>query len=149
MARMRSHFIAAAGLTILDMPSGRVVATFPLEDFPYPGLNAHEGRFSISSITEIDPATGRKLRRIKSPRDESNDHLALGRDMWFTGRRDLVRVDLDLAREVDRYRLVDRDYPNGLVGLAAGAGSLWVASKERVRCCASTPRTGTSRRGSP
>jgi DNA-binding SARP family transcriptional activator/ABC-type transport system substrate-binding protein len=120
------------GLTILDMPSGRVVESFPLEDFPYPGLNARDGRFSISSIgiTEIDPATGRKLRRINSPLDESNHHLALGRDIWFTGRRDLVRVDLELGREVDRYRLVDRDYPMGLVGMAAGAGSLWVASKE-------------------
>jgi DNA-binding SARP family transcriptional activator len=120
------------GLTILDMPSGRVVASFPLEDFPYPGLNAHDGRFSISSIgiTEIDPATGRKLRRVNSPLDESNHHLALGRDIWFTGRRDLVRVDRQLGREVDRYRLVDREYPNGLVGLAAGAGSLWAASKE-------------------
>jgi DNA-binding SARP family transcriptional activator/ABC-type oligopeptide transport system substrate-binding subunit/streptogramin lyase len=120
------------GLTILDMPSGRVVATFPLEDFPFPGLNAQNGRFSIASvgITEIDPATGRKLRRIRSPLDESNNALALGRDMWFTGRRDLVRVDPDLSREVDRYRFVDRDYPMGLVGLAAGAGSLWVASKE-------------------
>jgi DNA-binding SARP family transcriptional activator len=133
------------GLTILDMPSGRVVATFPLEDFPYPGLNAHEGRFSISSfgITEIDPATGRKVRRINSPfADESNDHLAVGRDMWFTGRRDLVRVDLDLAREVDRYRLVDRDYPNGLVGLAAGAGSLWVASREAGEVLRVDPANG-------
>jgi DNA-binding SARP family transcriptional activator/ABC-type transport system substrate-binding protein len=133
------------GLTILDMPSGRVVATFPLEDFPYPGLNAHDGRFSISSfgITEIDPATGRKLRRINSPfADESNHHLALGRDMWFTGRRDLVRVDLDLAREVDRYRLVDDDYPNGLVGLAAGAGSLWAASKEAGEVLRVDPANG-------
>jgi DNA-binding SARP family transcriptional activator len=128
----RSFASLPPGLTILDMPSGRVVATFPLEDFPFPGLNAQNGRFSIASvgITEIDPATGRKLRRIRSPLDESNYALALGRDMWFTGRRDLVRVDPDLGREVDRYRLVDRDYPMGLVGLAAGAGSLWVASKE-------------------
>jgi DNA-binding SARP family transcriptional activator/ABC-type transport system substrate-binding protein len=133
------------GLTILDMPSGRVIATFPLEDFPYPGLNAHDGRFSISSfgITEIDPATGRKVRRINSPfADESNDHLALGRDMWFTGRRDLVRVDLELAREVDRYRLVDREHPNGLVGLAAGAGSLWVASKEAGEVLRVDPANG-------
>ena len=133
------------GLTILDMPSGRVVATFPLEDFPYPGLNAHEGRFSISSfgITEIDPATGRKVQRINSPfADESNDHLAVGRSMWFTGRRDLVRVDLELGREVDRYRLLDRDYPNGLVGLAAGAGSLWVASKEAGEVLRVDPANG-------
>jgi DNA-binding SARP family transcriptional activator len=132
------------GLTILDMPSGRVVATFPLEDFPYPGLNAQNGRFSIGSIgiTEIDPATGRKLRRIESPLDESNHALALGRDMWFTGRRDLVRVDPDLGREVDRYRLVDRDYPTGLVGLAAGAGSLWVASKEAGEVLRVDPANG-------
>jgi DNA-binding SARP family transcriptional activator/ABC-type transport system substrate-binding protein len=132
------------GLTILDMPSGRVVASFPLEDFPYPGLNAHDDRFSISSIgiTEIDPATGRKLRRINSPLDESNHHLALGRDIWFTGRRDLVRVDRELGREVDRYRLVDREYPNGLVGLAAGAGSLWVASKEAGEVLRVDPANG-------
>ena len=132
------------GLTILDMPSGRVVASFALEDFPYPGLNAHDGRFSISSIgiTEIDPATGRKLRRINSPLDESNHHLALGRDIWFTGRRDLVRVDRELGREVDRYRLVDREYPNGLVGLAAGAGSLWVASKEAGEVLRVDPANG-------
>jgi DNA-binding SARP family transcriptional activator/ABC-type transport system substrate-binding protein len=132
------------GLTILDMPSGRVVATFPLEDFPFPGLNAQNGRFSIGSIgiTEIDPATGRKLRRINSPLAESNHALALGRDMWFTGRRDLVRVDPDLGREVDRYRLVDRDYPMGLVGLAAGAGSLWVASKEAGEVLRVDPANG-------
>jgi len=120
------------GLTILEMPSGRVVARFRLEDFPYPGLDARNGRFTIGSfgITEIDPATGRKLRRINSPLDEPNHALAVGRDMWFTGRRDLVRVDVQLGREVDRYRLVDREYPSGLVGLAAGAGSIWVASKE-------------------
>src|SRR5215204_1595133 len=120
------------GLTILEMPSGRVVARFRLEDFPYPGLNARNGRFTIGSfgITEIDPATGKKLRRINSPLDEPNHALAVGRDMWFTGRRDLVRVDVQLGREVDRYRLVDREYPSGLVGLAAGAGSIWVASKE-------------------
>jgi DNA-binding SARP family transcriptional activator len=132
------------GLTILDMPSGRVVATFPLEDFPYPGLDAQGGRFTIGSIgiTEIDPATGRKLRRINSPLDESNHALALGRDMWFTGRRDLVRVDLKLGREVDRYRLVDRDFPSGLVGLAAGAGSLWVASKEAGEVLRVNPANG-------
>ena len=131
-------------LTILDMPSGRVVARFPLEDFPYPGLNAHAGRFSIGSvgITEIDPATGRKLRRINSPLDETNHALALGRDMWFTGRRDLVRVDLHLGREVDRYRLVDREYPSGLVGLATGAGSLWVASKEAGEVLRVNPANG-------
>jgi DNA-binding SARP family transcriptional activator/ABC-type transport system substrate-binding protein len=141
----RSFASLPPGLTILDMPSGRVVATFPLEDFPYPGLNAHDGRFSISSfgITEIDPATGRKLRRINSPfGDESNDHLARGRDMWFTGRQDLVRVDLDSAREVDRYRLVDDEYPFGLVGLAAGAGSLWVASKEAGEVLRVDPTNG-------
>jgi DNA-binding SARP family transcriptional activator len=132
------------GLTILDMPGGRVVATFPLEDFPYPGLNAQDGRFSIGSvgITEIDPATGRKVQRINSPLDESNHALALGRDMWFTGRRDLVRVDPDLGREVDRYRLVDREYPMGLVGLAAGAGSLWVASKEAGEVLRVDPANG-------
>ena len=132
------------GLTILEMPSGRVVATFPLEDFPYPGLNAQHGRFTIGSvgITEIDPATGRKLRRINSPLDEFNHALALGRDMWFTGRRDLVRVDLHLGREVERYRLVDRDYPFGLVGLAAGAGSLWVASKEAGEVLRVNPANG-------
>ncbi len=132
------------GLTILDMPSGRVVATFPLEDFPFPGLGAQHGRFLIASvgITEIDPATGRKLRRINSPLDESNHALALGRDMWFTGRRDLVRVDLNLGREVDRYRLVDHEYPSGLVGLAAGAGSLWVASKEAGEVLRVNPANG-------
>ena len=133
------------GLTILDMPSGRVIERFPLEDFPYPGLNAHEGRFSISSfgITEIDPATGRKVRRINSPSaDESNAHLALGRSEWFTGRHDLVRVDRELFREVDRYRLVDKEYPNGLVGLAAGANSLWVASKEAGQVLRVNPANG-------
>jgi DNA-binding SARP family transcriptional activator/ABC-type transport system substrate-binding protein len=140
----RSFESLPPGLTILDMPSGRVVATFPLEDFPYPGLSAQDGRFTIGSvgITEIDPATGRKLRRTNSPLDQSNDALALGRDMWFTGRRDLVRVDPDLGREVDRYRLVDRDYPNGLVGLAAGAGSLWVASKEAGEVLRVNPANG-------
>jgi DNA-binding SARP family transcriptional activator/ABC-type transport system substrate-binding protein len=131
-------------LTILDMPSGRVVATFPLEDFPYPGLEAQHGRFLIASvgITEIDPATGRKLRSVNSPLDQFNDALASGRDMWFTGRRDLVRFDPKLGREVERYRLVNREYPNGLVGLAAGAGSLWVASKEAGEVLRVNPANG-------
>ena len=140
----RSFASLPPGLTILDMSSGRVVATFPLEDFPFPGLGARHGRFLIASvgITEIDPATGRKLRRINSPLDEFNHALALGRDMWFTGRRDLVRVDLELGREVERYRLVDREYPSGLVGLAAGAGSLWVASKEAGEVLRVNPANG-------
>ena len=52
-----------------------------------------------------------------------------------------MRVDPDLGREVDR-RLVDRDYPMGLVGLAAGAGSLWVASKEAGEVLRVDPANG-------
>ena len=61
--------------------------------------------------------------------------------MWFTGRRISCGSTRTWA-EVDRYRLVDRDYPMGLVGMAAGAGSLWVASKEAGEVLRVDPANG-------
>src|SRR4029450_2079327 len=62
--------------------------------------------------------------------------------MWFTGRRDLVRFDPKLGREVERYRLVNREHPTGLVGLAAGAGSPWAGGEEAGEVVRVNPANG-------
>ena len=58
------------------------------------------------SAVQIDPDSGEILRRVGSPfSGDIGWFLPEGRDLWFTGSRELVRVDVEQGRAVDRFVL--------------------------------------------
>jgi DNA-binding SARP family transcriptional activator/ABC-type oligopeptide transport system substrate-binding subunit len=135
---------AGPGTVLIDLASGKVTTSIPLSRLAvsaYP-LFA-DGHFWVhnffpNSFVEIDPKTGRILRQVNPPPwpvDVSAESETLtpfavqGNTLWVGSGHDLVKVDIDRGRVVERFRL--DDYVGGGSGLAegvaVGGGSVWVS----------------------
>ena len=137
------------GVVLLDMQKHRLIKEWPGRYFNYPWAFAGDGHFWMASFnkpgTEIDPRTGRFLRQFLPP-DGADLALPRGNNIWFTTPSGLVEYDLRVHQEspvVNTYRIVHGTPRFGLVGIAYGAGSLWVASHEENEIVRVDPSTGT------
>jgi DNA-binding SARP family transcriptional activator len=134
-------------IVLLDMQKQKVIAQWPYRDFQYPWVTTGNGHFWLASITapgtEIDPRTGRFLRRFFPPlATGTNLALPRGRSIWFTTVAGLIRYDLGVDQETARYRIVRGTHRFGLNGIAYGAGSIWVTSPEENEVIRVNPATG-------
>jgi ABC-type oligopeptide transport system substrate-binding subunit/class 3 adenylate cyclase/streptogramin lyase len=136
------------GVAILDAESGDVVAEIPV----------HEGREAIYadgsfwilelepiSFTQIDAESRTVVKEIASPVSNVGYFAVDGNDLWVTDYAGptLVKVDVRLGREVDRFRLSsDRRDASPTVGVVVGAGSVWVTRPDVGEILRLNPRTG-------
>jgi DNA-binding SARP family transcriptional activator/ABC-type oligopeptide transport system substrate-binding subunit len=138
----------APGLAIVDLRSGQLVAQIPRSAIKFPAeAITGNGSFWVwnldgYSMVRIDPKNGRILGHFGSPfGGDAGWYLVDGRSLWFAGSR-LVRMDIADGREADRYRLTDDPRDDGLVTLARGDGSLWVARWRAGELLRVDPATG-------
>jgi len=134
-------------IVLLDTRNGKVIAQWPYRDYRFPWVTTGNGKFWLASFTngftEVDPRSGRILRRLLPPfGNATNLALPVGHSIWFTGRVGLARYDLRSNRVVARFTPFHPRQGFGLYGIARGAGSLWVASVEQNEVLRVNPRTG-------
>jgi DNA-binding SARP family transcriptional activator/ABC-type transport system substrate-binding protein len=131
------------GTVLIDLSTGEQIESIPLSRLPvsaYPVFA--DGHFWVNNwspfeYVEIDARSGAILRSISPPaRDPdvqeeggSITPFAVGSDaLWVSSADDLVKMDIGLGREVDRFRLDALGEGSGLAeGVAVGAGSVWVS----------------------
>jgi DNA-binding SARP family transcriptional activator/ABC-type transport system substrate-binding protein len=131
------------GTVLIDLSTGDQIESISLSRLPvsaYPVFA--DGHFWVNNwspfeYVEIDARTGAILRSINPPaRDPNVDEEAgsitpfavEGDVLWVTSAHDLVKMDIGLGREVDRFRLDALGKGSGLAeGVAVGAGSVWVS----------------------
>jgi DNA-binding SARP family transcriptional activator/antitoxin (DNA-binding transcriptional repressor) of toxin-antitoxin stability system len=123
-----------AGVAIIATNDGSLVAHISTAEIPEPVEavtgNGHFWVWGLHpfQLVEIDPQNGRILRHVGSPfAGDATWYLPDGRDVWFTRSLELVRVDAEEGRAVDRYILTRTPTENGLAGVSRCFGSLWVA----------------------
>jgi DNA-binding SARP family transcriptional activator len=134
------------GVALLDAKTGRLIAQIGTSTIQTPvGVIGGSHSFWVwnvdpFSLIQIEPSSGRIVRRITSPfGSDVGGYLPIGRNVWFTGKRGLVKVDTGQGREVARYAL---SHGAALNGLARGAGSLWVANHDDNVVLRVDPTTG-------
>jgi DNA-binding SARP family transcriptional activator/ABC-type oligopeptide transport system substrate-binding subunit len=114
------------GIAIVDADTGEKLGAIATSVLREPkGVIYAEGRFWVQnldplSFVEVEPRTGRILRQIPAPADAGRRFAVDGGTLWATGR-ELVKIDIDLGREIDRFRFRDFTY-----GALIAEGSLWV-----------------------
>jgi DNA-binding SARP family transcriptional activator/ABC-type transport system substrate-binding protein len=140
-ARPRSP---SPGTTMMDARDWHPLATIPtsqIDNPAYPVFAGHRfwvNSFSPAAYVEIEPRTGRLLRRLNPPPSPSASAAepatltpfdVSGDGLWVGSGHDLVKISLKLGRVVERFHL--DDYVGrgaGLVeGVAVGGGSVWVS----------------------
>ena len=137
-----------AGVALISARDGSLVAHLPLSEIAVPAEAVTGGghfwvwNLDPFSLVEIDPQNGTVLRSVGSPyAGDSSWFLPDGRDIWFTGSNELVRVDVTQGRAVDRYRVSETDPPE-LGWVARCFGSLWVADNNGGRLLRVDPASG-------
>jgi DNA-binding SARP family transcriptional activator/ABC-type oligopeptide transport system substrate-binding subunit len=133
----------APGTVLIDLATSQVIRSIPLTDLAvaaYPVFA--DGHFWInnwspSAYVEIDAKTGKILKQISPPARDPNIHrdfdtvtpfTVQGDTLWVTSADDVVKMDVALGREVDRFKLDDIGQGSGLAeGVAVGGGSVWVS----------------------
>jgi serine/threonine-protein kinase len=136
------------GVALLDAKSGEVLAAIPLRE----GREAifADGSFWVLnleplSFVQIDASSRSVVKQIASPVPNVGYFAVDGNDLWvsdYSGPT-LVRVDVGLGREVDRFRLSDEPRDTSpTVGVAVGAGSVWVTRPDAGEVLRLNPRTG-------
>ena len=125
------------GVALLDAETGALRAHISSSEIPQPvEVRSDSDSFWVwnlqpFSAVQIDPDSGEILRRVGSPfSGDIGFYLPEGRDLWFTGSRELVRVDVEQGRAVDRFVLTQQSSRSGLYGVSRCAGSIWVANNE-------------------
>jgi DNA-binding SARP family transcriptional activator/ABC-type transport system substrate-binding protein len=133
------------GTALIDLASGKEIGSIPLSRLAlaaYPvfaGAHFWVNEFSPAAYVEIDPRTGRIVRQLPAPPlpadvggggGETLTAFAVqGNTLWAGSGDDLVKMDIDLQRVRDRFRL--DDYVGGgsgfAEGVAVGGGSVWVS----------------------
>jgi DNA-binding SARP family transcriptional activator/ABC-type oligopeptide transport system substrate-binding subunit/outer membrane protein assembly factor BamB len=131
------------GTVLIDLSTGEQIESIPLSRLPvsaYPVFA--DGHFWVNNwspfeYVEIDARSGTILRSINPPARDPDVHeeggsitpfVVEGGVMWVTSAYDLVKMDIGLGREVDRFKLDALGEGSGLAeGVAVGAGSVWVS----------------------
>jgi DNA-binding SARP family transcriptional activator/ABC-type oligopeptide transport system substrate-binding subunit len=131
------------GTVLIDLETGREVRSIPPAELAvsaYPVFA--DGHFwvnnwSPSAYVEIDASTGTILKQISPPARDPNVHrdfatvtpfTVQGNTLWVTSGDDLVKMDITLGREVDRFKLDDLGQGPGLAeGVGVGGGSVWLS----------------------
>jgi len=138
------------GIAVVSASDGSLIAHIPTSEIAEPvEVVSGNDHFWVTNLAppstiELDPATGAIVRRLGSPfPGEPGWALPDGPVVWFTLRRELVRVNLAEERAVDRFTLVRDKNRFGLATVARCAGSLWVASNEEGEVIRVDPETGT------
>ncbi len=124
------------GVVILSATDGSLVSHISTSVIPTPSeVVTADGHFWVwglnpFQLVEIDPENGRIVRHVNSPfSGDASWYLPDGRNIWFTGNRELVRVDASEGRPVDRYVLSSANPTAGLAWVTRCHGSLWVADE--------------------
>jgi DNA-binding SARP family transcriptional activator/ABC-type oligopeptide transport system substrate-binding subunit len=147
------------GTVLIDLESGEKIASIPRSRLPvaaYPifaGGHFWVNNWSPNAYVEIDPKRGAILNEITPPaRDPSvskdfstvTPFAVQGHTLWVNSGDDLVKMDIALGKEVDRFELDDLGQGAGVAeGVAAGANSVWVSrSVGRGQILRLDPETG-------
>jgi DNA-binding SARP family transcriptional activator len=131
------------GTVLIDLSTGDQIESIPLSRLPvsaYPvfaGGHFWVNNWSPFEYVEIDARSGTILRSISPPARDPNVHedgasitpfVVEGDVLWVTSAHDLVKMDIRLGREVERFRLDALGEGSGVAeGVAVGAGSVWVS----------------------
>ena len=127
------------GLVLLNMKTGDQVGFVSPSEIAKPAFPVFSGghlwvmNFTPSSYVEIDPQTGRVLTQFAPPSGNHDTatyqpYAVEGTSLWTGSGHDLVRMDTDLGKEVDRFHLDRIAGDSGLVeGVATGGGFVWVS----------------------
>jgi DNA-binding SARP family transcriptional activator/ABC-type transport system substrate-binding protein len=133
----------APGTVLLDLANGKEIASIPrsrLAVAAYPifaGGHFWVNNWSPNAYVEIDPKSGAILNEITPPARDPNvtrdfetitPFAVEGNTLWVNSADDLVKMDIRLGREVDRFELDDLGEGAGVAeGVAVGGSSLWVS----------------------
>ncbi len=114
-------------------PAELAVTAYPV----FAGGHFWVNNWSPNAYVEIDPGTGTVLKQITPPARDPNVHgdfatvtpfTVQGNTLWVTSGDDLVKMDIALGQEVDRFKLDDIGPGSGLAeGVAVGGGSVWLS----------------------
>ena len=131
------------GTVLIDLESGKTIASIPRSRLPvaaYPifaGGHFWVNNFSPNAYVEIDPKSGAILKEITPParvpnvgKDASSvtPFAVQGNTLWVNSGDDLVKIDIALGREVDRFALDELGKGAGVAeGVAVGGRSVWVS----------------------
>jgi DNA-binding SARP family transcriptional activator/ABC-type transport system substrate-binding protein len=133
------------GTALIDLATGKEIASIPLSRlgnsaYPiYAGGHFWVNEFSPAAYVEIDPRTGGILRELTTPPlsadvgggggETLTPFAVQGNTLWAGSGHDLVKMDIDLQRVIERFHL--DDYVGGgsgfAEGVAVGGGSVWVS----------------------
>jgi ABC-type transport system substrate-binding protein len=128
-----------AGMVLLNAKSGKQVGFIPRSAVgtPVEAIFA-DGHFWVLnldplSFVEIDPKVGQILKQIASPVQDVGYYAVDGNTLWVSdfGVPNLVKVDIGVGREVDRFDLSKDEgvQQEGSSGLVLAYGSLWLTMK--------------------
>ena len=127
------------GVVLLDIKSRHQVGFISPSEIARPAFPVFAGghiwvmNFTPSSYVEIDPATGKVLTQFAPPSGSTDTttyqpYAVDGNSLWTGSGHDLVRMDTDLGKEVDRFHLDKLVGDSGTVeGVALGDGLVWVS----------------------
>jgi DNA-binding SARP family transcriptional activator/ABC-type transport system substrate-binding protein len=149
----------SAGTVLIDLESGEKIASIPRSRLPvaaYPifaGGHFWVNNWSPSAYVEIDPKSGVILKEITPPARDPNvgkdassvtPFAVQGNALWVNSGDDLVKMDIGLGKEVDRFKLDDLGEGAGVAeGVAVGGSSVWVSrSVGRGQILRLDPETG-------
>jgi DNA-binding SARP family transcriptional activator/ABC-type oligopeptide transport system substrate-binding subunit len=131
------------GVVLLDLRTGKQTgfltpAELAVTAYPvFAGGHFWVNNWSPNGYVEIDPGTGTILKQITPPARDPNVHgdfatvtpfTVQGNTLWVTSGDDLVKIDIALGQEVDRFKLDDIGQGSGLAeGVAVGGASVWLS----------------------
>jgi DNA-binding SARP family transcriptional activator/ABC-type transport system substrate-binding protein len=126
------------GTVLVDVKTHKKIASLPPNQLASPKFpvfsGGHVWLFNASprSFVEIDPATGRVLTRFDPPDGmtdlpTSTPYAVDGRILWVGAGDDLVKFDIPLKEEAERFHLDKIVGTRGSTeGVALGGGLVWV-----------------------
>jgi DNA-binding SARP family transcriptional activator/ABC-type oligopeptide transport system substrate-binding subunit len=128
---------------LVELGSGKQIASIPrtrLAMAAYPifaGGHFWVNNWSPNAYVQIDAKTGAILNEISPPARDPKVHrdpstvtpfAVAGSTLWVSSADDLVKMDIGLGREVDRFKLDDLGKGTGVAeGVAVGGSSVWVS----------------------
>jgi DNA-binding SARP family transcriptional activator/ABC-type transport system substrate-binding protein len=146
------------GTVLIDLKTGRQIAFLPPSQLASPRFPLYSGghvwlfNSRPRSFVEIDPGTGKVLTQFAPPdgmtdAPTSTPYAVDGKALWVGAGDDLVKMDLRLQTEVDRFHLDKIVGQAGTAqGVAVGGGLVWVGRDVgRGQVVAVDPNTGELR----